>query len=99
MRKQFFHFSCEENPSSAHHRVSCYTHNSDGFYDFSPPIRGLICCQNIRVMIDNPSTKVMIGNPTTGQFIALPRLKARKRELFSFFWDMIMLMINTKYCA
>ncbi|KAL1187871.1 putative F-box protein [Cardamine amara subsp. amara] len=69
MRNEIFHFSSEEDPSSAHHRVSCYTSKADDFSDFSPPIRGLICCLNNRGIDRIRSSRVMIGNPTTGQFI------------------------------
>lgn len=75
-QKQFFHSCSQEDPSSDHRRVS-YTLNSDLRYNFSPPIGGLIFGRN--------GTKVIIGNPSTGQFVSLPRIKTRRKNIFSVF--------------
>lgn len=74
---QFFHSCSQEDPTSDHHRVSCYPPKPDNWYAFSPPVRGLICCLN-----DN--NKVMIGNPSTCQFITLPRVKTSRKDIFLF---------------
>ncbi|KAJ0265474.1 hypothetical protein HA466_0017510 [Hirschfeldia incana] len=76
---QLFHsFSQEEHPlpSNDHDKVS-YTLNPDVRYIFTPPVRGLICGRN--------GIKMMIGNPSTGQFVSLPRVKTRKKDILSVF--------------
>lgn len=76
---QLFHsFSQEEHPSASndHDKVS-YTLDPDVRYVFTPPVRGLICGRN--------GIKMMIGNPSTGQFVSLPRVKTRKKDILSIF--------------
>ncbi|CAN7090402.1 unnamed protein product [Brassica rapa subsp. narinosa] len=77
---QLFHsFSQEEHPSSNsndHDKVS-YTLDPDVRYLFTPPVRGLICGRK--------GIKMVIGNPSTGQFVTLPRIKTRKKEILSVF--------------
>ncbi|CAH8259319.1 unnamed protein product [Arabidopsis lyrata] len=74
---QFLQSFSQEDPSSdPHHRVNISPHRCH-LWSFSPPVRGLICRQN--------DTTVIIGNPSTGQFLTLPRVKSRRRGLFSFF--------------
>ncbi|XP_019092732.1 PREDICTED: putative F-box protein At3g10790 [Camelina sativa] len=68
---QLFHSSSQEDPSSDHHTVSCNR------YDFSPPVRGLICGLNEHNL-------VMIGNPTTSQFITLPRIISVRKDISCF---------------
>ncbi|ESQ49621.1 hypothetical protein EUTSA_v10022001mg [Eutrema salsugineum] len=77
--KQFFLSCPQDDPSSDHHRVSIAppNPNPDHRYKFSPPVRGLICCQN--------QSRVLIGNPSTGQFVTLPRVKTWRKGIFSFF--------------
>ncbi|KAF8093572.1 hypothetical protein N665_0383s0196 [Sinapis alba] len=41
------------------------------------PVRGLICGRN--------GIKMMIGNPSTGQFVSLPRVKTRRKNILSVF--------------
>ncbi|XP_020885974.1 putative F-box protein At3g10790 [Arabidopsis lyrata subsp. lyrata] len=73
----FFHSCSQEDPSSDHQRVRCYPDsNSASWYDYSPPVRGLICC------LENLYTKVVIGNPTTCQFVTLPRVRTKKKDIF-----------------
>ncbi|KAL9290959.1 putative F-box protein [Arabidopsis thaliana] len=76
----FFHSCSQEDPSSDHQTVDCYPDSYPRiWYDFSPPVRGLICCLN-------NSTKVVIGNPTTCQFETLPRVRTKiYQEIFPFF--------------
>lgn len=61
---QFFYTCSQEDPSSSDYLRVSSTPKPDHCYQFSPPIRGLICCEN--------GTKVLIGNPSTGQFVTLP---------------------------
>ncbi|KAG2277753.1 hypothetical protein Bca52824_060308 [Brassica carinata] len=89
---QLFHsFSQEEHPSSNSNdndKVSytldpddndkvSYTLDPDVRYLFTPPVRGLICGRK--------GIKMVIGNPSTGQFVTLPRIKTRKKEILSVF--------------
>ncbi|XP_010417686.1 PREDICTED: F-box/kelch-repeat protein At3g04660-like [Camelina sativa] len=75
-------FLSQQDPSSDHHKVKNISmrHPTPLSYEFSTPVRGLICCQY-------DGNKVMIGNPSTGQFLPLPRIKSRtrRRDIFSFF--------------
>ncbi|CAA7044401.1 unnamed protein product [Microthlaspi erraticum] len=74
----FFHSCSLDDPSdSDHHDNVSYTMDPDLRYSFSPPIRGLICGRN--------GIKMIIGNPSTGQFVLLPRIKTRKKDIFSAF--------------
>lgn len=72
---QLFESCSQEDPSSDHRRVDITWHQSH-LLAFSPPVRGLICRQC--------DTKVMIGNPSTGQFLTLPKVKTRRRGIYSF---------------
>ncbi|XP_010468007.1 PREDICTED: F-box/kelch-repeat protein At3g04660-like [Camelina sativa] len=71
-------FLSQQDPSSDHHRVNISMRHPTPWYEFSIPVRGLICCQY-------DGNKVMIWNPSTGQLLPLPRIKSRRRGLFSFF--------------
>ncbi|CAH8339951.1 unnamed protein product [Eruca vesicaria subsp. sativa] len=73
---QLFHSFSQEEHSNDHDKVS-YTLDPDVRYVFTPPVRGLICGRN--------GIKMIIGNPSTGQFISLPRVKTRKKEILSVF--------------
>ncbi|XP_010486695.2 PREDICTED: putative F-box protein At3g10790 [Camelina sativa] len=75
---QLFHSFPQEDPSSDHQTVSCPPMNHNNFFEFSPPVRGLLCCLN-------NNNKVMIGNPTTCQFITLPRVQTVRKGISYFF--------------
>ncbi|EOA32212.1 hypothetical protein CARUB_v10015469mg, partial [Capsella rubella] len=76
---QHFFLSCsQEDPSSDHRTVSCNPPRQGNWYNFSPPVRGLMSC-----MCDN--NKVMIGNPSTRQLITLPRVKTVRKDILHFF--------------
>ncbi|KAG7540958.1 F-box domain [Arabidopsis thaliana x Arabidopsis arenosa] len=76
LKMQFLYSGALEDPYFDNHRVPPSTPD---YWQFSPPVRGLICCLN--------ATKMLIGNPSTGQFITLPRVKTRKCYIYihSFF--------------
>ncbi|XP_010424055.1 PREDICTED: F-box/kelch-repeat protein At3g04660-like [Camelina sativa] len=40
-------------------------------YNVSPPVRGLICCQDL--------DKMVVSNPSTGQLLVLPKLNTRRK--------------------
>lgn len=67
-----FHCCSQEDPSCGNRRT---TITPNPIFDLSPPIRGLICGQEIS---DNASK--VICNPTTGQFLTLPRVKTKRRH-------------------
>ncbi|XP_010456498.1 PREDICTED: F-box/kelch-repeat protein At3g04660-like [Camelina sativa] len=46
-------------------------------YDITPPVRGLICVQDL--------DKVLVSNPVTGQFLVLPKVRARRRGISRYF--------------
>ncbi|XP_010456497.1 PREDICTED: F-box/kelch-repeat protein At3g04660-like [Camelina sativa] len=45
-------------------------------YNVSPPVRGLICFQDL--------DRVAVSNPSTGQFLVLPKLNTRRRGISRF---------------
>ena len=80
VKMQRFHSISQEYPlSSNHDKVSCKPDPYGPYlpYEFTPPVRGLICGRN--------GTKMMVGNPSTGQFLTLPRVKTTRRGIISFF--------------
>ncbi|KAG7554969.1 F-box-like domain superfamily [Arabidopsis suecica] len=76
--RRFFHsISQEAAPSS-------YTTTSripPLIYKVCPPVRSLICCQDL--------DKVVVSNPSTGQFLVLPKLKTKSRQISFFGYDPI----------
>ncbi|EOA22035.1 hypothetical protein CARUB_v10002560mg [Capsella rubella] len=78
----FLSASQEAKPSSCTTTTTSFSLRLDqrllleGYY-ISPPVRGLICCQDLN--------KVVIMNPSTGQFLFLPKVRTRRRHISSFF--------------
>ncbi|KAG7554970.1 F-box domain [Arabidopsis suecica] len=50
-------------------------------YSVCPPVRGLICYQDL--------DKVVISNPSTGQFLVLPKVETKRRRISFFGYDPI----------
>ncbi|KAL1202201.1 F-box/kelch-repeat protein [Cardamine amara subsp. amara] len=72
---RFFHSVSEELPKSSSSTTTTSLPRNP-LYDVSPPIRGLICCQD--------SSKIVISNPSTGQFVDLPKFKTRRKGISAF---------------
>ncbi|WZZ30026.1 hypothetical protein YC2023_013427 [Brassica napus] len=77
MQMQRFHSLSQDHPSFSNHEKVSYKLDPNLPYEFTPPVRGLICGRN--------GTKMMVGNPSTGQFLTLPRVKTTRRGIISFF--------------
>ncbi|CAA7048506.1 unnamed protein product [Microthlaspi erraticum] len=75
LNEQFLQLCSQEDPSSDRLRVNVSRHPTR-IDDFSPPVHGLICRKY--------DSNVIIGNPSTGQFLTLPRVKTRRRGVYSF---------------
>ncbi|KAG7550360.1 F-box associated domain type 3 [Arabidopsis thaliana x Arabidopsis arenosa] len=80
-KRRFFHsISQEAAPSSS--RTSSFPLSLDTRplllgYNVCPPVRGLIFCRHL--------DKVVISNPSTGQFLVLPKLKTKRKQISRFF--------------
>ncbi|EFH47754.1 hypothetical protein ARALYDRAFT_325700 [Arabidopsis lyrata subsp. lyrata] len=46
-------------------------------YNVCTPVRGLICCQDL--------DDVVVSNPSTGQFLVLPKLNTKRKQISRFF--------------
>ncbi|KAF3533195.1 hypothetical protein DY000_02043896 [Brassica cretica] len=77
MQMQRFHSLSQDHPSFSNHEKVSYKLDPNLPYEFTPPVRGLICGRN--------GTKMMVGNPSTGQFLTLPKVKTTRRGIISFF--------------
>ncbi|KAF3589425.1 hypothetical protein F2Q69_00028030 [Brassica cretica] len=75
MQMQLFQSLSQDHPYN-HYMVS-YEMEPDVLYEFTPPVRGLICGRDF--------TKMIVGNPSTGQFVSLPRIKTRRQDILSVF--------------
>ncbi|KAG7550359.1 F-box domain [Arabidopsis thaliana x Arabidopsis arenosa] len=79
---RFFHSIFEEATPSSYTSTSSIPLSLDTrlfplSYNVCPPVRGLICCQDL--------DKVVVSNPSTGQFLVLPKLNTKRRRISRFF--------------
>ena len=77
MQMQRFHSLSQDHPSFSNHEKVSYKLDPNLPYEFTPPVRGLICGRDF--------TKMIVGNPCTGQFVSLPRVKTRRQDILSVF--------------
>ncbi|KAL0814559.1 hypothetical protein Bca101_071002 [Brassica carinata] len=75
MQMQLFQSLSQDHPYN--HNMVSYEMEPDVLYEFTPPVRGLICGRDF--------TKMIVGNPSTGQFVSLPRVKTRRQDILSVF--------------
>ncbi|KAL0705318.1 hypothetical protein Bca4012_071743 [Brassica carinata] len=75
MQMQLFQSLSQDHPYN--HNMVSYEMEPDVLYEFTPPVRGLICGRDF--------TKMIVGNPCTGQFVSLPRVKTRRQDILSVF--------------
>ncbi|RID81160.1 hypothetical protein BRARA_A03758 [Brassica rapa] len=77
MQMQRFHSLSQDHPSFSNHEKVSYKLDPNLPYEFTPPVRGLICGRK--------GNKIIVGNPSTGQFVSLPKVKTRRQEILSVF--------------
>ena len=77
IQMQGFHSLSQDHPSFSNHDKVSYKLDPNLPYEFTPPVRGLICGRD--------GTKMIVGNPSTGQFVSLPKVKTRRQEILSVF--------------
>ncbi|CAN6975726.1 unnamed protein product [Brassica rapa subsp. trilocularis] len=75
MQMQHFQSLSQDHPYN--HNMVSYEMEPNVLYEFTPPVRGLICGWDF--------TKMIVGNPSTGQFVLLPRVKTRRQDILSVF--------------
>ncbi|KAG7550344.1 F-box domain [Arabidopsis thaliana x Arabidopsis arenosa] len=88
INRRFFHSISQEAISEEATPECSYT-NTSSFplsldtrlpplsYNVCTPVRGLICCQDL--------DKVVVSNPSTGQFLVLPKLNTKRKQISRFF--------------
>ncbi|XP_010519757.1 PREDICTED: F-box protein DOR-like [Tarenaya hassleriana] len=73
----FFSLTHPQNSDMESSSVATYVYDMNWSVDWAHPVRGLVC-------VGSPPN-LAICNPSTNQFITLPKVKTRRKDIHSFF--------------